>query len=165
MLMNFLKLIKFKFKNEPIERSIILFDMSKIKIPKYKELSDLEKKKVKEDEQELKIEDFSCLMKYPTDIRIKGDNVSKLLNELLYNLTEYLENIDIKISLGRDIKTDPLELVNYLINAKKIKVLKEELNNLVSDTILKIIAVREYIKKYKLINILKSKVNDMLMIL
>ncbi len=158
--MNLLKLIKSKFKNEPIERSIILFDMSKIEIPKYRELSDLEKNKVKEYEQELKIEDFNCLMKYPTDIRIKGDNISKLLNELLYNLTKYLENIDIKISLGREIQTDPLELVNYLINAKKIKVLKEELNNLVLDTTLKIIAVREYIKKYKLINILKYKIND-----
>ena len=43
--MNLFELIKFKFKNEPIERNIILFDMSKIKIPKYKELNDLEKRK------------------------------------------------------------------------------------------------------------------------
>ncbi len=157
--MKLIELIKSKFKSKPIETSIIPFDTTKIEIPKYKELSDTEKLKVKEYQNELKIEDFSTLIRYPDEVRHKGDKLAKLLNELLYNLVKYIENLDIKKSLGRDIKIDSLEFVDYLIDTQKIKVLNQELNNLVLDTTLRIVAIREYIKKYKLINILKSKTN------
>ena len=56
--MKLIQLIKSKFRSKTIETSIIPFDTTKIEIPKYKELSALEKIKVKEYQNELKIEDF-----------------------------------------------------------------------------------------------------------
>ena len=45
--MKLIQLIKSKFRSKTIETSIIPFDTTKIEIPKYKELSALEKIKVK----------------------------------------------------------------------------------------------------------------------
>jgi len=136
------KLLNYKTNDEIVEKTgIITYDISSIELPDYKFLEGIDKLKVLKYKKNINVKELDNLLFYNSDISKEGEKISNLLIKILYELKEIVR---------KDNKSEEQineELINLAIKNIKIIVLKNMLEELLEETILKTVALIEFQKK------------------
>ena len=143
LLAKFLQLFNKNEQPKIAETSIVGFDTSLVYIPKYKSLSEVEKKKVDKIIKESDISSLEDIIYYGKNVSDYSTGISEILLSLYYKLTE--EKTKQNMS-----KKDMLKLgVNSLITNEQIIVYQNMLKDLEKETTFRTIALEQMYKKWK----------------
>lgn len=136
------KLLNYKTNDEIVEKTgIITYDISSVKIPDYSSLEGIDKLKVLKYKKNINVKELDNLLFYNSDVSKEGEKISNLLIKILYELKELIR---------KDNKSEEQineELIDLSIKNIKIIVLKNMLEELLEETILKTVALVEFQKK------------------
>ena len=135
--------IKKQVEDKNVDTNIVLFDISDIDLPLFKDLNENDKKKVLQYQKEININRLEEIIKYNQDIAKDGERLSNLLIKYLYELNEVIR---------KDNKTKyELEKINIDTSIKNVKILviKEMLEDLLHNSYLKAISIERYKEEYE----------------
>lgn len=136
------KLLNPKKKEQKVSTTeLITYDISEVKIPDYSSLEGIDKLKVLKYKKNINVKELDNLLFYNSDVSKEGEKISNLLIKILYELKELIR---------KDNKSEEQineELIDLSIKNIKIIVLKNMLEELLEETILKTVALVEFQKK------------------
>ncbi len=150
--MNILTKIINKLKVKKVvseEQSIVSLDSKIIYLPDYQDLTLEDKIKVDNYKKEININNFDTLINYTNELREKGKNETGLLINFLYELEQVLESLTIKKDLGKEIKINQYELVDYEIKLAKIISLNNILKEKRKELELRLLGLLKYKEEYQ----------------
>ena len=150
--MNILTKIINKFKVKKViseEQSLVSLDSRIIYLPNYQDLTLEDKIKVDNYKKEININNFDTLINYTNGLREKGKNETRLLINLIYELEQVLESLTIKKDLGKEIKINQYELVDYEIKLAKIISLNNILKEKRKELELRLLGLLKYKEEYQ----------------
>ena len=145
-----------KFKGKKIileEHNIVTLADKPIYLPNYQELTIEDKTKIDNYKKEININNFDTLISYTNELRDKSKDITNLLIKFLYELEQVSESLAIKKDLGKDIKINQYELVDYEIKYAKITSLNNILKEKRKELELKLLGVLKYKEEYQRHNV------------